>query len=708
MSASAKPSAPRIKVRADLGVSKQLHGGQTYYVVKDPVNLRYFRMSEPEYAVYHKLDGTMTIEEVLEVLQEEGFKELELEDLVDFIRQLKNINFIDTAFVNEAEMLYRRAQLKREAKRLRRQVKHILFIKIPLWDPDKVLAKLEPWLRFAWTKWSLLFALAVSLAGLVVVISQWREVRSGLSGLLSPANLLFFWVAFILVKVVHEFGHGLTCKHFGGEVHEMGILFLVFFPCLYCNVSDAWTFPSRWKRFLVSFSGILIELVLASGAVLVWYFAAPGLVQSLAYRIMILCSVSSIAFNANPLMRFDGYYILCDLMGRANLRPHSFAYLGTFTRRYLLRMPVEEGDIRERESQVRLVYGIAASIWLALLLSGIAFALIRKFPPLGIWILGSVTYGMVFFPMRRGLTFMHQHQSEIGIFRGRAALVTFALLAVLVYGVFVHPFDVTVTSPCVLEPYEHQVLRTGVDGFLREVNKREGDVVLTGEVVAQLENPGLELALDNAWRELEVVNKKITLARGLQQPQHYPVLEEEKKEKEKQLQLARERVSELALTSPLDGVMLTPRVEQWLDSFLRKGDPVCEVGSLDRLKVAMIVEEQDVGPVEVGKQARVKLRAFPGETFVAEVGEVAPAKLSAMPNPALSAKAGGDVVTLFDFTRGEVPRVPSFKVTVVLDNREGELKPGMTGRSRIVVGKATLARRLGIGIKKKLKSTFRF
>ena len=389
---TAAPPSPRIKVRADLSVSEQTHGGETYYVVKDPVALRYFRMSAQDYKVYARFDGSRNLEEVLSELEDEG-DDLGMEDLLDFVRQLKNMNFIDTAFTNEGQLLYQRSQLKRKSKRLRRQLKSILFVKIPLWDPDRVLTRLEPLVHLAWTRWFLLFSAVLMLMALAIVFTHWLDIRSGLSGLLSPSNLLFFWLAYIGVKVLHEFGHGLTCKHFGGEVHEMGLLFLVFTPCLYCNVSDAWTFPNRWKRFLVSFAGLATELILAAAAVVVWWLAAPGLVQSLAYRIMILCSVSSIAFNANPLMKFDGYYILSDLIGRANLRANSFAYLKTFLRRYVLRMPVREGDIRERESQVKLVYGIAASIWLTLLLSGIAFAFVKKFPPLGLWLLVSVGYG---------------------------------------------------------------------------------------------------------------------------------------------------------------------------------------------------------------------------------------------------------------------------------------------------------------------------
>src|SRR5207247_8291332 len=191
-----------------------------------------------------------------------------------------------------------------------RAVTNIFYIKVPAFDPDKLLGKMLPWLRWVFTTWFLFASVGVMLAAMMLVATHFTTFRDKLPSyheFFSFKTVFYLWFALGAVKIIHEFGHGLSCKSFGGEVHEMGLLFLVFSPCLYCNVSDAWTLPSKWKRIIISAAGIYVELIIAAVATFVWWNTpSHPFVNNLSLSLMVVCSVSTIVFNANPLVRYDG------------------------------------------------------------------------------------------------------------------------------------------------------------------------------------------------------------------------------------------------------------------------------------------------------------------------------------------------------------------------------------------------------------------
>ena len=210
---------------------------------------------------------------------------------------------------------------------------NLLAIRVPLLDPDRLLARLVPWVRWVFSSWFFLLSVGLVLAALTLVAVHFDQFRSRLPAaheFFSFRMALHLWLALGAVKVIHEFGHGLSCKAFGGEVHEMGILFLCLSPCLYCNVSDAWTMPSKWRRIAVSFAGIYVELVIAALATFLWWNSAgQPFLNNLSLSLMIVCSVNTVVFNGNPLMRYDGYYILSDWLEIPNLAERSTPLLAT-------------------------------------------------------------------------------------------------------------------------------------------------------------------------------------------------------------------------------------------------------------------------------------------------------------------------------------------------------------------------------------------
>jgi putative peptide zinc metalloprotease protein len=321
----------RLRVRPDLQLFEQKYEGKTFHVVKDPVCLRYYRFSKQEYFVFRLFDGRHTMEEVQEAFEEE-FKPLRLEpqDLEAFARQLVTAGLVQNEQPGAARHLFERRRKQRNMRRLT-TFTNILYLKIPVFDPDRLLNWMYRYLWWIFTTWFFAASVGLMLAAVVHITLHYNTFHAKLPAyqeFFTWNSVLYMWLSLGVVKVIHEFGHGLSCKAFGGECHEMGILLMCLSPALYANVTDAWTLADKWKRIIISFAGIYVELVIAALATFVWWYTpAYPTVNNIALCIMVLCSVSTVMFNANPLMRFDGYYILADWLEVPNLREKANRFL---------------------------------------------------------------------------------------------------------------------------------------------------------------------------------------------------------------------------------------------------------------------------------------------------------------------------------------------------------------------------------------------
>ncbi|MFM8274991.1 MAG: site-2 protease family protein [Gemmata sp.] len=323
--------AVRLRVRPDLQAFEQKYEGKTFTVVKDPVCLRYYRFSKQEHFVFGLFDGKHTMEEVQEAFEDE-FKpmRLELADLEGFARQLVTAGLVQNEQPGAARHLFERRAKQRRLRRLA-TVSNILYLKLPVFDPDRLLKWMYGHLWWIFTTWFFAASVGLMLAAVVHVTLHFNTFRAKLPAyqeFFTWNSVLYMWISLGVVKIVHEFGHGLSCKAFGGECQEMGVLLMCLSPALYANVTDAWTLADKWKRIIISFAGIYVELVIASIATFVWWYTpAYPTANNIALCIMVLCSVSTVMFNANPLMRFDGYYILADWLEVPNLREKANRFL---------------------------------------------------------------------------------------------------------------------------------------------------------------------------------------------------------------------------------------------------------------------------------------------------------------------------------------------------------------------------------------------
>src|SRR5262245_1840428 len=500
----------RLRVRADLGITPQKYEGKTHYVVKDPVSLRYYRFNEQEYFVVKHFDGKHTMEETQKAF-ERTFRphRLTMEDLEGFAQQLLTAGLVQHESAGAGKQLFEKRRKQRRLQRVA-TLTNILYIKAPLFDPDKLLGHMSRWLWWIFTPWFFAASVALMLSAVLLVATHFDTFYANLPeyhAFFQWNTLLYLWIALGIVKVIHEFGHGLSCKAFGGECHEIGALLLCFSPCLYCNVSDSWTLPSKWKRSITSFAGIYVELVIAAIATWVWWHAQSyPVLRHISLCVMVLCSISTFVFNANPLMRFDGYYILADWLEIPNLRDRSNRMLKNLTCEHALGMEVQPEPYMETWRKVLFVtYAIASYVYRWVLTFSILYFLSNWLKPYKLGALSTMLAlaalgSLVGWPLYRLFKGLHKRGRLPDMKRNRVTISSAILVAILL-AFFLVPLPISrvrQTGLVQIEPELVHKVTVPSDGQLVALYVRDGQHVARGQPIAEFRNPKLEADLQTA------------------------------------------------------------------------------------------------------------------------------------------------------------------------------------------------------------------
>ncbi|NOZ24210.1 MAG: biotin/lipoyl-binding protein [Planctomycetes bacterium] len=699
----------KFTVRRDLEITEQEHRGEKFYVIKDPLALRYFRLSELEFSVFQLMDGTSNVDDIKAKIEAEfDDVELDVQTILNFAYQLKSINFLERVFAREDRVLYERAQERKKMLTLWAKLKNILFIKFALVDPDRFFEWSRPYMRIFFTRYFVVFCVMLFGFAFWELFHRfgnrvpWEQLFT-----LEPRNLMYFWIVFVVTKICHEIGHGVTCKHYGGEVHEMGFLLLVLMPCLYCDVSDAWIFKKRYQRLLVSAAGIVTELILAAMACLVWAFSDIALVKGLAYRMMLLCSISTVLFNANPLMKFDGYYMLSDYLEIPNLRARSTQYFAGYLKETFLGIEQPKTQISEEDASLYLVYGFGSTIWIWMLMFSICAVMLHKFYALGLWITATTIIGMFVMPIRKMFVFVFEHRTEVKVKRRNLAITGVIMLGFLYVGCFVR-LDTWVRSPFVVKPVTMEKMKATIQGYVSDFRVQEGQVVKKGDVIAELHCEDVERERQKILDDIDRAKTRKRIAEGSGKTAEAKAVDIEIESLGKRLIQIDEQVRRETITAPFAGVVLRAEPKEELDRNLimsrqyKPGDVLCIVAKLDEMMMYAYIEEEDQSKIQEGAVARAKVIAFPDKEFEARLEEKGKAGDQAIRDaevyhlvPAIRTQQGIKSALVY--------YVAELKPT---GETEG-LRPGLTGEAKIYVGKRTMAQRIGNWAWTKIRTMFR-
>ena len=385
------------RLRTDLSFTEQRSRGETIWVVKDRVARRYFRFGPAEIRVMQAFDGVRTPEEIATLLAEHGVGP-SADEIAEFAGTLAGVGLLERSVTRPTTLPPEHFRSEPHGARgLFRG--DVLRMRWSFGDPDALLTRTLPLFEWMFTPAFLAVSVALFAGYLIVLGQQWREYATALRSAYSPETItighgVIFVLTTLVIILIHELGHAFTCKHFGGEVREIGFMLLYFQPAFYCDVSDAWTFPERRARFWVTAAGSWIQLVAAGLAALVWSASEPGtLVAEVSAAAMLVGGVMTLLTNMNPLLPLDGYFALSDWLDIPNLRQRASAHLGWWVRRTVFRLGLAEPQSSHRERRILLIYGALSAAYTTLMLGILAGqALVwanRAFGVLGVLAIGA-------------------------------------------------------------------------------------------------------------------------------------------------------------------------------------------------------------------------------------------------------------------------------------------------------------------------------
>ena len=712
---SLAPSAPvgqaaehlKVKLRPDLIVQPQFYEGMTHYVIKDPIALKYFRFKIEEYFLLQQFDGKQNLQDVKRIFERKYRPQtITVDDLLRFASQLHEAGIAQIDSPDQAQALVRRRK-KNQWKKAWQFLANILYIKIPVVDPEKMLTGMYPYFRWMYTTGFIAFSVGMMLAALTLVASQYNTFAARLPDFQSFFNwrtIIYFWCSLAIVKVIHEFGHGLTAKHFGGEVHEMGMLFLVLTPALYCDVTDSWLLPNKWKRIWISAAGIYVECFLASLTTFVWWNTEQGLLNSLCLATMFICSVNTILFNANPLLRYDGYYVMSDYLEIPNLRIKStqfFAYL--FQEKVLgLEVPVQSYMPRSRRG-LFVIYAIASYVYRWVVTFSILFFLSQFLKPYKLetlsymLALGSLI-PLVGMPMYQVVKFVRQPGRMRKVKKVRAGVFA-AVFVALVAAVLSIPTPLRVQGTLVLSAAKPTEIYAEVPGRLMSINVKDGDQVKEGDILMTLSSPEKQLDYLQLQEQIDANHVKGVWNSHLSDSSSRAMsVQYFKAEADLEPAIAKieEQRAKLTLIASRDGQVMGVPHKEVIGEFLKPGKPLFEIADPTKLEAHLILDQSDINLIaETGKEhtatAWVKVYGTSETTWKSYVSAISPRNAEEI-RPEMSNTTGGEIATKQDQkTGGAKPLTAVYEVIIPIDNADLMLQPGLRGFAKIDGGHSTLA-----------------
>ena len=377
------------KFRDDLIVSRSRQADTECFLIKDPITKKIFRCKEAECFIARQLDGKTSPSEVPARFEREFGVSLTMDRLEQFIGRLRALCLLDEA-LSDSDLLRRQRRVTMEQSPLKRA----LFIKLPAVDPDAFFDAIVPRIRFLFTERFVVLTAALAVVAIVISAMGWQAYKDQIASLMHPGTIITFVLVASVVTVAHECAHGLTCKHYGGHVHEIGFLLIYLMPAFYCNVSDAWLFEEKKKRIWVSFAGMFFQTFMWALATIVWRIVNRGTWLSDVCCLTMATSGITNLFNLNPLIKLDGYYMLSDYLAIPNLRKKAFEYISARVKNRFL--PGSQGarTVSAREHRIYLMYGILAGLYslalLAFILFKIASWVAARFHAAGLVVLAGI------------------------------------------------------------------------------------------------------------------------------------------------------------------------------------------------------------------------------------------------------------------------------------------------------------------------------
>jgi putative peptide zinc metalloprotease protein len=613
---------------------------QVWHILVEPGSGRQLRLNPAAYGFAGRCDGHATVTRLWQLLLErDGDDAPTQDDILRLLAQLYRAGMVQFDATPYLSLLF--ARRTEEGQRKRRAFINPLMLRMKLFDPTRLLDRLAP-LSAVLGRWSVfvLWLMAVGVAALAAAVNFPALKADALRLLATPSSYALAWLCYPVVKGIHEIGHAMAVRRFGGAVHEMGISLVFLTPAPYVDASAANSFASARQRAIVSAAGIMIELALSAAAVLAWLAFSPGLLRDTALVIVLICSLSTLIFNANPLLRLDGYHLLCDLLQLPNLALRSQAWW-TAQWRHLIRAEsaLPRGAVAAGELKWLVIYAPASWLYRLGLMLALVFWLGRQS-----WLVGWLAaLALVFWLGKAGVGSLMrsvQGAADPGA-RQRALLAAIGISVTVGAALFFVPAPASVVARGVVWPPEQAQLRPESGGFVEAAMVGDGSRVAVGDVVLTLTDPILTAQREKTESETTGLMAQQYQAL-LQDPARAGFLGEEIVRNQAELQRVEQQLANLQLRAKAAGRAIWPRERDLPGSFAQRGAMLGYVLAPEAAQVRLVLRDEDLLRVRGRVQAiEVRLAEKPLSTYFATLQGETPAATRQLPSAALGDRNGG-------------------------------------------------------------------
>ena len=657
----------RLALRPNLHVQRQEFRGERWYVVRDPMNDSYFRLRPDAYAFAARLTPERRVEDVWnELLESDPESALGQEDVLQLLTQLHSANLLYFRGTTDTAKIFERVDRK-EREKFQQKLLNFMYPHFPLFDPDRFLRAAMPLIRvmlgpLGWALWCVVIGL-----GLKACFENVPELMAQSEGILAPSNWWALFLGTVLVKSIHEAGHAMICAYYGGEVHTMGVMMMLFTPMPYVDASSAWSFRSRWHRALVGCGGMIFEFFMAALAALVWKNTASGLVHAVAYNMMWIASVTSVLFNLNPLVRFDGYYILSDVLDIPNLATRSQQMFYYVIERWLLGNRFQTCPVDKRgEAALLFVYAVASGIYRMLMGFSIMMYVGGKYLIVGALIASFAAISWLVMPVLKSVRYLLTAPS-LSRTRTRAIVVSAVLFGGLVSLLAIVPAPRRFRAPGVIEAVHLAQVNTDAPGVVVTF-VASGQRVKAGAPLAQLKNPEIELDLAMARAQLDEIGA-IEQKATVQSLADLEPLKQRRKAIESMVENLNEQKASLVVKARHDGVWVIPKSAMLTGSYLHRGDKLGLLVDPGEYRFTAVVSQEEASELFAEPIGKVELRLFAqeeGREVKVTSYRIIPFQQRDLPSAALGWRGGGDIAVSNSDNSGTKTAEPFFEIEATL------------------------------------------
>lgn len=674
----------KLSLRPGVNARRQVFRGERWVVLDNAFNNQFFRLRPEAWEFVGRLRPDRTVDQVWqECVRKFPDTAPGQESVVQLLGQLYQANLLLYDQAADTSNLFERLRKTRQRESQMRWL-NIMFARFPLFDPDRLLGVAMPYLRWLISPLGTALWLVVVGWAIKLALDHAGELRTQGEAALSPGNLPLLYLGLVLIKTLHEFGHAAACKRFGGEVHIMGVMLMVFTPVPYMDATAAWGFRNRWHRLLVGAAGMIVELFVAALATFVWVKTGSGTVHSLAYNMMLVASVSTLVFNLNPLLRYDGYYMLVDWLGLPNLSQNSNQHLTHLAEKHLFGVKRSESPANNRiEFAWFTGYGIAANIYRIVVFSAMLLVVADQYLLLGVIMAVACLVAWLVVPCFKLINYLAT-SPRLERSRPRAVAVCAGFAAAVIAFLTLVPLPYHFRAPGVLEANQWSQVVTEAPGQLTAVLVAPGAQVKQGQPLLRLSSRELELELHLARTALTEVETRIRQAMD-KEPASLRPLHAKLESNRKRLARVQADIAALTVRARHDGIWISPQAWEMVGRHTPRGTPVGMVVNPASFEFSATVLQEDVNRLftRTFPQAEARMHGEAGRALRIGQLRVVPAEQVSLPSAALGWSGGGEVPVATDDPQGRKAAEPFFSVRgPVLGTTDITLLHGRSGKLR--------------------------